>query len=125
MFDRVVGAFVFLEVLKDVSRARALFYALKDRGVNSVMTESEAYDAAAVQATHDLGLRFYAGVACFSDHGSNFAKLARRPELWPILETGERRPQMEWYIGVSPTDRTHQQGILGAIASIAATFPVD
>ena len=89
------------------------------------MTESDAYDAAVIDAAHAIGLRFYAGVACFSDHGSNFHRLAERPELWPILESGERRAQMEWYIGISPTDRTHQQEILHMIASIATTYPID
>ena len=69
------------------------------------MTESDAYDPAAIDETHEAGLRFYAGIACFSDHASNFRLLNERPELWPILEDGSRRPQLEWYVGMTPTDR--------------------
>ena len=71
------------------------------------------------------GFRFYAGIACFSDHATNFGKVLERPDLWPVLETGERRPQMEWYVGITPTDRGHQQEILSTIRSVAATFPID
>jgi hypothetical protein len=88
------------------------------------MTESEIYETAAIEAAHELGLRFYAGIACFSDHAAMFRSLAERPELWPILESGERRPLMEWYIGISPTNRKHQEEILVTIRSVAA-HPID
>jgi len=35
-------------------------------------------NAAAIDIVHALGLRFYAGVACFSDHATNFRKLTER-----------------------------------------------
>ena len=124
-FDRVVGAFVFPEAWNDLSRFRSLLSALREYGVNTILTESVTYEADAINAAHDLGLSFYAGIACFSDHARNFDELARRPELWPIIETGELRPQMEWYVGISPTDRTHQGKVLATISSIAAAFPID
>jgi hypothetical protein len=123
--DRIVGAFVSPDAWKNVSAFKSLLDAFRERGVNSIMTESDDYDGAAVEAAHKAGLRFYAGIACFSDHASNFRRLAERAELWPILESGERRPQMEWYIGISPTDRRHRQEILANIASIATTYPID
>ena len=94
-------------------------------GVNAVVTESDVYDSAAIDAVHALGMRFYAGVACFSDHASNFQTLAARPELWPVLESGERRPQMEWYIGITPTDRDHRKSILHKIDEIAFQHQID
>jgi hypothetical protein len=123
--NRLVGAFVFPEVWNNLARFRTLLTGLRDQGVNAILTESETYDPAAINAVHDLGLRFYAGIACFSDHATSFRELANRPELWPVLETGKRRPQMEWYIGISPTDRRHQEEILARIRSIAAAYPVD
>jgi len=93
--------------------------------VNAIMTESYRYESCMLDATHKVGLRFFAGVACFSDHASNFRSLCRRPEIWPILETGERRPQIEWYVGMSPTDRRRQEETLAEIKSIARTYPVD
>jgi hypothetical protein len=79
------------------------------------MTESDSYELAALDAAHNAGLRFFAGVACFSDHASNFRSLRKRPELTPILENGDRRPQMEWYVGMSPTDRRRQKEVLAKI----------
>jgi hypothetical protein len=122
--DRIIGAFVFPEAWNDLSLFRELLASFREHGVNAILTESETYEAAAIEAAHDLGLRFYAGIACFSDHASKFRRLAERPELWPILESGERRPLMEWYIGVSPTDRRHQEDVLTTIRSIVA-YPID
>jgi hypothetical protein len=89
------------------------------------MTESNSYDLRTVDAVHKAGLRFFAGIACFSDHASNFHSLRKRPELTPILENGDRRPQMEWYVGMSPTDRRRQKEVLAKIRSIARSYPVD
>lgn len=124
-YQRFVGAFVFPDVWADVAEFRALIAALRECGINAILTESETYDAAAIDAVHELGLRFYAGVACFSDHTTNFARLAARPELWPILESGERRPQMEWYVGISPTDLAHQRAILSLISSVGSAYEID
>ena len=123
--ERFVGAFVFPDAWADLARFRSLLAVFRECGINAILTESETYDAAAIDAVHKLGLRFYAGVACFSDHARNFAKLTARPELWPILETGKRRPQMEWYVGVSPTNREHQQAILSLIGSIGSSYEIE
>jgi hypothetical protein len=123
--ERIVGAFVFPGAWRDRGHFRALLRAFRGYGINAVMTESERYEVAAIDAAHELGLRFYAGVACFSDHATDFRTLAGRPELWPILETGELRAQMEWYVGLTPTDRRHQSQVLATIAAVAATYPID
>jgi hypothetical protein len=122
---RIIGAFLFPEVFKDLASFGSTLQFLRDRGVNAILTETQNYEAAVVDRAHDLGLRFYAGIACFSDHATRFQRLAQRPELWPILESGERRPQMEWYVGMSPADRGHQKEILAAISSIATDNPID
>ena len=105
--NRAIGAFVFPEAWKDLSLFRKVLASFREHGVTAILTESETYEPTAIEAVHDLGLRFYAGIACFSDHAAMFRSLTERPELWPILENGERRPLMEWYIGISPTDRRH------------------
>jgi hypothetical protein len=122
---RIVGAFVFPEFWENSSDVRSNLAALKDVGVNAIMTESDRYDFSAIEATHNNGLRFYAGVACFSDHAANFRFIKERPELWPILENGERRPQMEWYVGMTPIDSRRQEEVLATIGSIARTYPLD
>ena len=121
----VVGAFVFPDFWENSLRAKSNLARLRDCGVNAIMTESDSYELSALDATHKAGLRFFAGIACFSDHASNFRSLNKRPELWPVLENGEHRPQMEWYVGMSPTDRTRQEEALAEIKSIALNYPVD
>jgi hypothetical protein len=123
--DAIVGAFVFPEAWADLDAFRALLTDFRSCGVTAVFTESEAYDARAIDAAHELGLRFYAGVACFSDHASNFSTLAAHPNLRPVLETGEQRPQMEWYIGISPADPDHRQSVLSSIGTIATRYEID
>ena len=121
----IVGAFVFPEFWTDFARAKETLASLRKRGVNAIMTESDAYDLAAIEETHEAGLRFYAGVACFSDHASNFRLLKERPELWPILEDGSPRPKLEWYVGMTPADRRRQLDVLASIGAIARNYPID
>jgi hypothetical protein len=121
----IVGAFVFPDFWENSRRASSNLARLRDCGVNAIMTESDSYDLSALDATHEARLRFFAGVACFSDHGSNFRTLSQQPELWPVLENGERRAQMEWYVGMSPTNSRRQEEVLARIKSIVRTYPVD
>jgi hypothetical protein len=121
----IVGAFVFPDFWENTFGANSKLAHLRGCGVNAIMTESESYEIAAVEAAHKAGFRFFAGVACFSDHASNFCSLRKRPELWPLLENGQRRPQMEWYVGMPPTDRSRQEVALAEIKSIARSYPVD
>lgn len=121
----IVGAFVFPDFWGDGFRANSNLTRLRDCGVNAIMTESDSYELSAVDAAHNAGFRFFAGVACFSDHASKFRSLRERPELWPVLENGERRPQMEWYVGMSPSDRKRQEEALSQIRLIAGTLPID
>jgi hypothetical protein len=123
--DRLIGAFLFPGAWQDAESFRRLVWELRDFGINAVVTESDEYDEAAIALVHEAGLRFFAGIACFSDHASEFREITKRPELWPILETGKRRPQMEWYVGITPTDRAHQENVLQKIRSIATRYPVD
>ena len=123
--DRLVGVFLFSEAWHDADAFRRLVSELRNFGINTIVTESDAYDANAIAIEHEAGLRFFAGVACFSDHAFDFRKIRERPELWPVLETGERRPQIEWYVGITPTDRVHQQNVLQKIRAIVTDYPVD
>lgn len=123
--DRLIAAFLFPEAWEDAPRFRQLVTDLTGFGINAIVTESDNYDKAAIAITREAGLRFYAGISCFSDHGAKFHEITKRPELWPILETGRRRPQMEWYVGVTPTDHAYRRHILSKIRSIVRTYQVD
>jgi len=121
----IVGAFIFPDFWEDAYRVSSKLAHLRACGVDAIMTESESYELPILDAAHKAQLRFFAGIACFSDHASDFRSLRKRPELWPVLENGKRRPQMEWYVGMSPTDRSRQEEALAQIKSIARTYPVD
>jgi hypothetical protein len=99
--DCIVGAFIFPKVWRGWTETEAAhtLESLIGFGVNTIFTESESYRDDLIALAHRLGLRWFGGIACFH----NNQLLQDRPELWPIDETGERRPQMEWYIGVTPT----------------------
>ena len=121
----IVGAFVFPEFWNDPERAKSGIASLRESGVTAIMTESDSYEHFVVDLAHQAGLRFYAGVACFSDHASNFRWIKEHEESWPILETGGPRQQMEWYIGMPPTDRRRQEDVLAEVARIARTYSID
>jgi hypothetical protein len=70
---------------------------------NTLCTESETYRDDLIALAHGLGLRWFGGIACFSDHAHGHQVLNDRPEMWPIDESGARRPGMEWYIGLTPS----------------------
>src|SRR5262245_29122172 len=103
--ERMIGAFIFPDVWGgwDAIQADRMLKSLRDFGVNAIATESETYRDDLIDLAHKLDMRFIGGIACFSEHGRQHKPQSDRPELWPILETGERRPVMEWYLGVTPT----------------------
>jgi hypothetical protein len=99
----IVGAFVPRSVWQDAPGVGRLLDTLARAGVHALFTEAEEYEASWVELAHGHGLRFVAGVACFSDHARGNAVLRSRPELWPVLQDGSLRPFEDWYVGVTPT----------------------
>jgi hypothetical protein len=93
--------------------------------VQAVFTEAEEYDPGWVQLAHGHGLRFVAGVACFSDHARGNAALRSCPELWPVLEDGSLRPLEDWYVGVTPTYEGYAEQRLRKVEEVAAGYGVD
>ena len=94
-------------------------------GVNTITTESLTYRDDLIDLAHALDMRFVGGISCFSEHGGSNQLLHKRPELWPILETGEKRPLMEWYIGVTPTFDDYNQSRLDEIERIMRDHALD
>jgi hypothetical protein len=124
---RTIGAFIFPAVLESWrgDEAERKLKSLMDFGVNTIATESEIYDDHLIDLAHRLGMRFLGGIACFSDHGSNQRLLHERPELWPVLQNGERRPPMEWYVGVTPTFEDYNQSRLDELDRIMRAHDLD
>ena len=124
---RTVGAFIFPVVWEAWDRAEAarVLQSLREFGVNTIATESLTYRDDLIELAHSLDMRFVGGIACFSEHGGANQLLYDRPELWPILETGEKRALMEWYIGVIPTFDDYNQSRLDEVERIMRDHELD
>ncbi len=125
--DRIIGAFIFPNVWQTWtgSEAERILRTLAEFGINTIFTESEFYRDDLIEITHRLGLRWVGGIACFSDHAHQHRLLQDRPELWPIDETGRRRPQMEWYIGITPTFEDYNTSRLELADQLVRNHPLD
>ena len=125
--DRIVGAFIFPEVWQVWTDAQAetVFESLLGFGVNTICTESETYRDDLISLAHRLGLRWFGGIACFSDHARQHQILRERPEMWPIDESGARRPEMEWYIGLTPTFEDYGESRLALAEQLVRTHDLD
>ena len=125
--DRIVGAFIFPDVWQQWTRDEAKYHLedLAGFGVNAIFTESETYRDDLIELAHEQGFRWFGAIACFSDHAHDHQLLRQRPELWPVEESGRPRPQMEWYIGVTPTFHDYNQSILEMAQRLARDHPLD
>src|SRR5256712_5212499 len=129
MTERIVGAFLFTEAFLQLpaadTRAARLLERLVGYGINAVFTESESYDDAWIRLAHSFGLRWFSGIACFSDHAHRNRAVLERPELWPVTEAGTRRSPMEWYIGITPTYEDYADARLDLMFSLVQMHGVD
>ena len=125
--SKTVGAFIFPTVWETWNRIEAtrMFKSLQDFGVNTIATESETYRDDLIELAHAMEMRFIGGISCFSEHIGANQLLHARPELWPILENGEKRPLMEWYIGVTPTFDDYREARLEEIERIMRDHELD
>jgi hypothetical protein len=122
-----VTAFIFPHIMEgwDDQELDRRLRTLQDFGVVAIGTEADTYQDRLIEKAHSLGMKFMASISCFSDHGEANKILEKRPELHPILENGERRPLMEWYIGVTPTFDDYAQSRLDLLESILRNHDVD
>ncbi len=90
-------------------------------GVNAIFAEADHYRRDIIHIAHDNGLRFMGGLTCFSNNDA----LADNPALHPVCRDGRRRPQMNWYIGITPTYQTYAQSRLDVLERMAETYPLD
>ena len=120
----VIGAYVPARDWQswDHQQTRQELAALKAFGINTFVTEADTYPDDLIDLVHQTDMRFFGGIACFMNHGDI---LQGRPALWPVLETGDRRPQMEWYIGVTPTNATYRAERLRVVEQIVAAHALD
>ena len=125
--ERYVGSFLFWDRLTamSVDDRRRLFDDLAEAGLNLVVLESDEYDATILDDARAAGLQFWGALGCFTWQTSDGNVLERRPDLWPILATGRRRPQMEWYNGVIPTDPAYNDTRISLAAELMSEFEFD
>lgn len=119
----IVGAFEFADAVNEISEAR--LQELRAWGVDTLVTEGDAYSAEAIARVRKAGLRFIAGLSAFSDHAAGNALLEARPELHPIDETGQPRRQIEWYVGITPTIADYREARAQAAERIVREHDVD
>lgn len=123
----VRGAFLFPDdwMAWDHETAVSRLTELKRWGITAVCTESEHYRDDLIELAHGLDLKWYGGIACFSDHANGNALLQARPELWPITADGQRRELMEWYIGVTPTFADYREERLALAERLVRQHALD
>ena len=120
----IIGAFIPAGDWQawDTSHIRRELTELKAFGINTFVTEADSYRHDLIDLVHQADMRFIGGIACFMNHGDI---LQERPTLWPVLETGERRPRMEWYIGVKPTHADYRAERLEVVERIMQQYDLD
>lgn len=125
--ETIIGAFIFPEVWQkwDDEEAREFYQFLAECGVNALFTEAETYRNDLIELAHQHGLLWFGSISCFSDHAHQNRVLQDRPELWPIDENGQRRPQMEWYIGITPTYEDYNASRLALIQGVVSQYALD
>jgi len=124
----VIGAFFFPDTFRGSAADRdsaVWLERLAGYGVNAIFTEAETYDDGWIALVHSFGLRWFAGVACFSDHANQNRAVREHPELWPVTETGRRRRPMEWYVGITPTYEDYAEARLDLMARLAGQHAFD
>ena len=119
----LIGAYLFADTWRNwsVTEAQQNLKQLKEYGINTIFTEADVYDDRLIEQVHRLGMRFMGGLNCFYNNDI----LQHQPELHPILRDGQKRPQMNWYIGVSPTNEAYNHTRLDTLQKIITSHDVD
>ena len=67
------------------------------------------------------GLKFMGGLTCFN----NNSEVAQNPRLHPVCRDGRLRPQMNWYLGITPTCQSYAAARLDALRRMVTTYQLD
>ncbi|MCY4020088.1 MAG: hypothetical protein OXG39_11830 [Chloroflexi bacterium] len=107
--------------LRSSKLAEAELKRYKRYGVNAIFAEADHYPHEFIQIAHDNDLLFFGGLNCFSNNDA----LTHNSKLHPVCRDGRLRPQMNWYIGVTPTCQTYAQSRLNVLRRLAQTYQLD
>lgn len=105
--------------------AMTAFGRLADTGITAVMSETDRSTPQIVDYAQSAGLSWIAAYPCFSDHLNENALNRGHPEFAPITVDGLTRPQMEWYVGLSPASAELRAQRLEGIISLVAGAGID
>ena len=119
----IIGAYLGAKTWQawTASDAGVALTELKNYGINTIFSEADTYDDDMIAGVHDMGMRFMGGLKCFLDNDA----VEQHPELHPITVDGEPRPQMNWYIGVTPTYELYAQRRLDALEGMVMNHQLD
>ncbi len=117
----IIGAYIFANTLTEWDDPILELQRLKDYGVNTIFCEADAYPKDIIDHAHELEMRFMGGLTCF--HNNDVVK--QTPAYHPITADGQPRPQINWYLGITPTHRPYQQQRLQALDHMLSTYQLD
>lgn len=118
----IIGAYLGSHIWQSWSpdQAEAELRRHKRYGINAIFAEADHYRRDIIQIAHDTGLRFMGGLSCFNDNDA----VANNPKLHPVCRDGPR-PQMNWYIGITPTCQTYAQSRLDVLKQMTKVYALD
>jgi hypothetical protein len=125
--EPLVGAFIIEPIWREWGEreARATAENLARAGANAIVTEASHYRDDVIDWVHATGMRWIGGIACFSDYANGNQAILERPELWPVLASGQRRTEVEGYLGVVPTFDDYNAELVERAASICRDHELD
>jgi len=88
-------------------------------GIGDVIIEIDEMPTAIIAAVLERGLRLFAGVTCFHEHGT--ITLENPSVTRPIDADGSPRERLEWYTGLIPTDPYVVDELIQRCARLART----
>ncbi len=121
----LAAAFAPLRVLERMEEAarRQLLDRIAASGLSTLLTEGVSLPPWVEKEVRDAGLALGSGIACFSDHAAAITPVA--DHLRPVTAAGTLRPQMEWYRGIIPTDRTYVDALIHTCREAATQVALD
>lgn len=120
----IIGAYISADTLntwtpQDASDQLKRYQAY---GINTIVCGGGVANHDIIQQIQSMDLRFVIDWTCFLDR-TNLQ--ATQPELQPILASGQPRPKMNWYLGITPTIPAYVDQLLQQIEAFLSTHTID
>ncbi len=118
-----VGAYLGSRIWRNWTPAQAEIELAryKSLGINAIFAEADHYRRDIIQIAKANSLRFFGGLSCFNNNEA----LAQNPALRPVSRDGQPRPQMNWYIGITPSHQAYARSRLDVLQQMAQAYDLD